>query len=413
MTTEPPIPESESDRQRWIVVVALFVMLGIGVTARNSIGLMMPVWKDEFGWSYGFISGTAAAMLTVMALIAPIAGMALDRFGPRWVFAVGMSLIGAVFVLCSMMTETWQLMVLFGIVGGAGFAVISPSLVSATVVRYFDSRIGLATSIASSGSTGGQLALMPLLGVLVAGFGWRPSFVAVGVAVFAVAAAVHFVLRNVPKRPRPAAGARIDTVAVTLRRLAHDKTFWLLTVGFFICGFTTAGVIKIHLIPYAVSSGFPPLQSATAYGVLSLFSLIGMIGYGYLSDRFNRPMLLASIYLMRALTFILLMQIAGSVPALFIFAVLFGIFDYATFPIVASLVASHIGRHIMGTTMGLIFAGHSLGGALGSFMGGYLFDLSGRYDRVWIVSIVLASAAGMLSLLIAETRPPAAVPAPA
>jgi MFS family permease len=413
MTTEPPVPGSDASRKGWTVVVALFVMLGIGVTARNSIGLMMPVWKNDLGWSYGFVSGTGAVMLTVMALIAPIGGMALDRFGPRWVFTVGMSLVGVAFVLCSMMTETWQLMVLFGIIGGAGFAVISPSLVSATVVRYFDSRIGLATSIATSGSTGGQLALMPLLGLLVAGIGWRPSFVAVAVAVAAATVAVQFVIKDDPKRRRAAAGARIDTIGVTLRRLANDKTFWLLAVGFFICGFTTAGVIKIHLIPYAVSCGFAPLQSAAAYGVLSLFSMIGMIVYGHLSDRFHRPMLLASIYLLRALTFILLMQIAGSVPALYIFAVLFGIFDYSTFPLVASLVATHIGRHIMGVTMGLMFAGHSLGAAVGSFMGGYMFDLSARYDWVWIVSVGLAVTAGLLSLLIVENRPGVAAPAPA
>ncbi len=412
MTTEPLISDSDTGRKGWTVVVALFVMLGIGVTARNSIGLMMPVWKDDLGWSYGFVSGTGAVMLTVMALISPIGGMALDRFGPRWVFTVGMSLIGVTFVLCSMMTETWQLMALFGIVGGAGFAVISPSLVSATVVRYFDSRIGLATSIATAGSTGGQLALMPLLGVLVVGIGWRPTFVAVAVALVVVMVALQVVIKDAPKRSQ-AAGARIDRMGVTLRRLANDKTFWLLAGGFFICGFTTAGVIKIHLIPYAVSCGFPPLQSAAAYGVLSLFSLIGMIAYGHLSDRFHRPMLLASIYLLRALTFILLMQIAGSVPALYIFAVLFGIFDYSTFPLVASLVATHIGRHIMGVTMGLMFAGHSLGAALGSFMGGYMFDLSARYDWVWIVSVGLAVTAGLLSLLIVENRPGVAAPAPA
>ena len=117
-------------------------------------------------------------------------------------------------------------------------------------------------------------------------------------------------------------------------------------------------------------------------------------------------MLLASCYFVRALTFIMLIYIAGNTPLLFIFAALFGIFDYATFPIVASLVATHIGRNVMGITMGLIFALHSIGGALGSFMGGWLFEMFARYDWVWMGSVCLALLASFLSILIRENRAP-------
>ena len=100
----------------------------------------------------------------------------------------------------------------------------------------------------------------------------------------------------------------------------------------------------------------------------------------------------------------MLVFIAGNPTLLYIFAILFGIFDYATFPLVASIVATHIGRHIMGLTMGLIFALHALGGALGSFMGGYLYDLFARYDWVWFISIALAFMAAILSIMIRENR---------
>ncbi len=401
---------SEDRRKGWIVVFAMFLVLAVGITARNSIGLMMPTWRTELGWSYGYVSSVAAVMMTVMALAAPIAGLAFDRFGPSGVFAVAITLVAAALGLCAVMTENWHLMVLFGLVAGLGFAVISPSLVSTTVVRYFDANIGLATSVATSGSTGGQLALMPLLGLMLLEIGWRLSYVALSIAMIVLMVMLLYILRNAPAKPRAATSAGSQTLRATLPRLASDKTFWLLATGFFICGFTTVGVIKIHLIPYAVACGFPQLQSATAYGVLSLFSMIGMIAYGHFSDRLHRPMLLASIYFMRAMTFILLMHIAGNLPALYIFAVLFGIFDYATFPIVASLVATHLGRNIMGLSMGLIFAAHSLGGALGSFMGGYLFDLYARYDWVWIISVILAATAGFLSLMISETRRDARAP---
>ena len=409
--------EARATGKGWVVVGALFLMLGIVITARNSLGLLMPFLKDDLGWSYGLVSSAGAVMLTTMAVVAPLAGMMLDRHGPRLVYALGMSLAAVAFVLSASMSEPWQLVLFYGIVGGAGFAAISPSLVSTTVASHFDRGLGLATGVATSGSTAGQLALMPLLAVLIGAFGWRSSLWIAAAAIVATAIAVHLLIgpREAPGgsvRPASHRGSGLGFRAV-LSGLARQRTFWLLAGGFAICGFTTAGVIKIHLIPYAVACGFPPLESATAYGVMSAFSLAGMIAFGHLSDRFHRPALLASIYFMRALTFLVLLQIAGSSTLLFAFAVLFGIFDYATFPIVASLVASHIGRHIMGFTMGLIFAAHSLGGAAGTFLGGYLFELFARYDWVWFVSFGLALIAAALTVLIRENRGGSPAPAPA
>ena len=401
----------DRSRKGWVIVFALFLMLSIIITARNSLGLMMPFWKDDLGWSYKFVSTASALMLLTMAVVAPIVGSVIDRFGSRKMYAGGMTAIGLMLIGCSFMTAPWQLIVLFSLIGGTAFAAMAPSLVSTTVSHYFRERLGLATSLATSGSTGGQFAIMPLLAYLVTTLSWRTSYMLAGIAVLVTAVIVSLLIGREAPRPRPAPGPGGPTSRFgVLGHLARMPTFWLLGGGFFICGFTTAGVIKVHLIPYAVSCGFAPVQSATAYGVLSLFSLIGMILYGWLSDRFHRPALLASCYFVRAFTFVLLLYVAGNTPLLYIFAILFGIFDYATFPIVASLVATHIGRHIMGLTMGLIFALHSVGGALGSFMGGYLYDLFARYDWVWIVSVALAFAAALLSILIRENREPQVAP---
>lgn len=412
----PPGPQTSASPKGWFIVAALFLMLSIIITARNSLGLMMPFWKEDLGWSYKSVSTAGAVMLATMAFAAPVIGSIIDRIGSRMIYAIGMSAIGSVFLLCSLMTEPWHLIALFSITGGIAFAAMAPSLVSTTVAQTFHERIGLATSIATSGSTGGQFALMPLFAFIVTAWGWRYGMQLLGLAIFVVAVVVYLLIGKETPRRRPATGAgSVAGVGTTLRMLSRTGTFWLLALSFFICGFTTAGVIKVHLIPYAVSCGFPLVESATAYGVMSLFSLIGMIGYGWLSDRFHRPMLLASCYFVRALTFILLMHIAGDSTLLYAFAILFGIFDYATFPLVASIVASHIGRHIMGITMGLIFAGHSLGGALGSFLGGWLFDAFARYDWVWLISIGLALVAALLAILIRENRelPAPAVPAAA
>jgi MFS family permease len=155
------------------------------------------------------------------------------------------------------------------------------------------------------------------------------------------------------------------------------------------------------LLPFAAFCGFPPIPSATAYGLLSLVNLIGMIAAGWLTDRVNRPMLLAAIYMLRALTFILLGSIPGtSIEMLFLFAVLFGAVDYSTVPVTASLVASHVGIKTMGLAMGLISAGHALGGAMGAFAGGYIFTATQTYTLVWTGSVWLAVGAGALALFL-------------
>jgi len=137
-----------------------------------------------------------------------------------------------------------------------------------------------------------------------------------------------------------------------------------------------------------------------------------MITAGWLTDRVNRPVLLAVIYMLRALTFILLGSLPGtSIEMLFLFAVLFGAVDYATVPVTASLVASHVGIKMMGLAMGLISAGHALGAAMGAFLGGYIFTATENYELVWTGSVWLAVGAGLLVLFI-KAQPTAKVIAP-
>jgi MFS family permease len=185
----------------------------------------------------------------------------------------------------------------------------------------------------------------------------------------------------------------------------RQPTFHLLFWSFFLCGYTTTGVIETHFLPYASFCGFGPVPSATAYGFLSIVNMMGMIFAGWLTDRMNRPLLLGCIYLIRGATFIVLMNVGADIETLFIFAALFGVVDYSTVPVTVSLAASHLGVRVMGLAMGLIAAGHNLGGAAGAFFGGYLFDLYARYDWVWISSILLAVLAGSMVFFIRERLP--------
>jgi MFS family permease len=232
--------------------------------------------------------------------------------------------------------------------------------------------------------------------------------VVIGVAVLALAPVVFLLIR--PRQGEDAARAarRADAepLADRLAFLLRSPTFHLLFWSYFICGITTSGVIEGHLIPYAEFCGFTVARSSDAFGLLMAFNLGGMVLAGWLTDRMNRPLLLGAIYLVRGLSFILLLMLVQnpSYDLLITFAVIFGVFDYSTVPVTASLAASHLGLRVLGLSMGLLTAGHALGAAVGAKMGGALFDLFATYQWTWSIALATALLAGVLCFVIRENR---------
>ena len=397
----------------WAIAMFIFLALGMVFSARSALGLIMPTWEQDLGWDRTFLSSGGSIVLVFMTLISPLAGNLLDRTGPRLVVAGALLCVGASIASTSLMTQPWQFILLFCIIGGLGYGSLAAPQASATIAQIFEEHRGLATGIATSGASGGLLLMMPLLAILVEWAGWRAAFAGFGIFVMALAP-VAWVLITPASRADHVSGGRSDAaLRARLRLISQNTTFWLLFFGFVLCGFTTSGVIEVHLIPYAMSCGYPRIESAAALGVLSGANMCGMILAGYLADKINRPLLLGAIYFFRALSFLILMQITGNPELLFLFAIMFGIFDYSTMPVLASLVSTHVGVQVMGLTLGLLFAGHSAGAAAGAFMGGYFFDNFQSYDWVWIVSIGLAFLAAVLCWLIRETRDAEAAATPA
>lgn len=399
-------PGSSRELYGWLVVAVCFVVLGASFSARSLLSLAMPYLEQDFGWSRTFLSSAGSVSLLLMALVAPVAGNMVDRFGARFLLVAGLAATGLGMAATAAVSAEWQFILSFSLVGGLGFGMAATHVVSTVVSLEVERNRGLAVGAATSGSTAGQLLIVPLLAGVLAQSDWRWSYLTLGLVCFALIVPVLLMVR------RGRAGrlgtahpvAAIDSMGRRLRLLIRSPVFHLLFWSYTICGFTTSGVIEVHLIPYAIACGYPPLESATAYGVLSGVNLCGMLLAGWLTDRMHRPLLLGIIYVMRGLSFILLMSITGDVSMLFLFAVMFGLFDYSTVPVTASLVASHIGIRMMGLVMGLLTAGHQAGAAIGALIGGVLFDMFAQYAWTWSASLALALVAGVLCFLIRENR---------
>ena len=405
MTVLNEAGRSKAGALGWVVVGLCFLALGLSFSARAALGLVMPVWSAELGWTRSFVSGTGAAALMAMAIVAPFAGRLVDRHGPSAVLAVGLCALAAGCGLIAITSSPLLFVIGFSGLSAVGFGIVATHVVSTGVARLFEINRGLALGIATSGATAGQFVIVPLIAWVMTAMSWRWSYAALALTSLLLVPLLLGAMRHgkeVASRggdPQPA-----RTIAGDLGYLMRRPVFHALFWSFLLCGYTTTGIIETHLIPFAAFCGFPPLPGAAAYGVLSAVNLVGMIAAGWLADRVNRPLLLGAIYLVRGTAFIVLMNVGASYDTLLVFAVMFGAVDYATVPVTASLVASRLGIGRMGLAMGLIATGHALGGALGAFVGGLIFDSTASYAIVWWSGVWLAIAAGLIVLPLSDRR---------
>lgn len=411
--TESRTPGDTAGGSPWFVVWLGFAALALAYSIRALLGLAMPVWDQAGLWSRGWSSTAGSVALLWMGISAPVLGVLLGRLGLRSICSAGLLLLAAACTVIALTEHPWVFMLAFGFAGGIAFGILSTNVIATAVAWSFRARSGLATGISTAGATAGQFLIVPLAATVLAQVDWRWSF-----ATLALACALLLVparrLPAAPLQPRDEPHARRPTLPEDLAFLVRSRPFHLLFWSFTICGYTTSGVIETHLLPYASYCGIPPVPSATAYGVLSVVNFLGMIAAGWMADRCDRVRVLAAIYFVRALAFVLLMQIGASVEILLVFAVAFGAVDYSTVPLTVSLAASHLGLRRLGIVIGLVSMGHQTGGALGALFGGMAFDLLRDYALVWQGSAVLTALAGLMVLgLGRDDRRGATDPVPA
>jgi MFS family permease len=392
----------------WVVVWLCFAVLSIVMSARQVVSIMTDDWNRTLGWSKTFIGSGQSVALVMVAICAPIAGNLADRYGARVMLAAGLLIVAAGLLLFAAFPVAALYIVGYGLVGGVGFATANMHLISTAIAKLFTERRGLATGIANSGATAGQFITVPLVTAGLAYVSWQWSIIAVALVCVVMAVVIWVALKptsNAAAEIRKAESLSQEPLWTRLKFLLSNPTFHILYWSFFICGVTTTGAIETHFLPYAAFCGFPPVPASGVYGGIMAINLGGMFLSGWLTDKVNRPLLLGSIYIVRSFSFLVLMHVGTSYEMLFVFAVIYGIFDYSTVPPTASLAASHLGLKIMGLAMGLISGGHALGGALGSFMGGYLFDLFARYTEMWWAAFATALVAGLMVFFVKENRP--------
>lgn len=297
---EPFLDQAAPSRRRhgrphraWIVAVVAFLTL-VGAAAFRSVpSVLMDPLNKEFGWTHGTIGLAVSINLLLFGLISPFSASLMDRIGIQRVVAGALLLVAAGSGLAVLMTDEWQLLLLWGVLVGVGTGSMSMAFVATVTGRWFVARRGLVSGVLTAAGAAGQLVFLPLIAYLSESFGWRvPSFMVAAIAL----AVIPLVLTLLPDHPHAvgleAYGAteaeptppRVALAKGTaryafdvLREAAHKPVFWLLAGGFAICGASTNGLIGTHFVPAAHDHGMPTTAAAGLLALVGIFDIAGTI----------------------------------------------------------------------------------------------------------------------------------------
>jgi MFS family permease len=383
----------------WIMVAIAFVTMGLGVNARTAFSLLFPPILEEFGWERATTAGAFSFGFLVSAVLGPVLGKLMDRYGPRLLMELGVGAMGLGLVLAALVSQPWHLYLTIGVLVGAGSMCLGYTGHGLFLPNWFVRRRGLALSIAFSGVGIGSIVVLPAMQWLIELYGWRTTCVTTGLVILGVLAPLNLALRKRPEDVGLApdgdgAGAaggpavRADNVvdaawaAVdwTLARAMRTARFWWIASGYAAAMFAWYAV-QVHQTKYLVEIGFSGRYAAWALGFVSLVGIPGQIALGHVSDRIGREWVWTVGCLGFAVCYgtLILMAAAPSSALLWVMVFAQGFLGYAITSVVSAIPAEIFqGRHyggIFGTLMGAGVAG----GAIGPWVTGLAYDLTGSY----------------------------------
>jgi len=313
------------------------------------------------------------------------------------------------------MRQSWQLVMLWGVVVGVGAGIIANVLGAVVAARWFTTRRGLVIGVLTGAAAGGQLIFLPSFALITAAFGWRAMVLLAAAVALAVMPIVWIFMRERPEdvglapygetggakaAPRAALGNPFMLSLRTLAEAARSRAFWLLAGSFFCCGASTNGLIGTHLIPACLDHGIAEAASAGLLAAMGIFNVAGATGSGWLSDRVDNRVLLAIYYGLRGLSLIYLPFSFVSFYGLGLFAVFYGLDWIATVPPTVRLAVSSFGKDKAGIIYGWIFASHQIGSAAAAYFAGLMRADLGSYLQAFILSGLLCFGAALMVMFI-------------
>jgi MFS family permease len=396
-----------------IVLLAAAGTFALTMGARQSMGLFLGNLNTATGLGLASISLAFAFGQLWWGLTQPFAGMVADRIGAGRVLVAGVLLVALGTALIPFMTTTAGLVLAIGVLSAGGAGMAGPSVLMAATTRLVPpDRRGMASGIVNAGGSFGQFLFAPIAGAISAAAGWAVALQSLALLTL-LALPAAWVLRGTATQAQAAGAAPVNRQSTreAVSGAFADRSFRLLSAGFFVCGFHVA-FIATHLPGVVAACGLPPAVGAWSIAVIGLFNIVGSFAMGWAIGRWRMKSLLSLVYAARAVAVLAFVLAPKTEAVMLVFAAVIGLTYLSTVPPTAGLVAKFFGPAHMATLFGIVMVSHQLGGFLGAWLGGKAFDWTGSYDWMWYADILLAVAAALVHLPIREKAlPPRAVAA--
>lgn len=380
----------------WLMLGAsLILFLSLGI--RHGFGLFLSPMSLQFGWGREVFAFALALQNLAWGVAQPFAGAVADRFGARMTLIAGGLLYVAGLILMGLSDSPLSLAVSAGLLIGIGLSGTSFSVVLGVVGRAVPAeKRSMAMGLAAAAGSLGQFAMLPGSLGLIQWLGWSAALIALGMLA-ALIVPLAFVIKDKP----PVSQGPEQTLVEALREACGQPGFWLLSLGFFVCGFQVV-FIGVHLPAYLVDQRLPVIVGTTVLALVGLFNVFGTYIAGWLGATRSKPRLLSLLYLARAVVIVLFISTPLSIWSAYAFGIAMGLLWLSTVPLTNGTVATMFGVRNLSMLGGIVFLFHQIGSFLGGWLGGYVFDRTGSYDLVWYIAISLSFIAAALNWPIHE-----------
>jgi sugar phosphate permease len=403
----------------WIIVAVTFAATAVTAGVRATPSVLIVPLEQEFHWSRATISFAVGVNLLLFGAVGPFAAAAMDRFGARRTMVLALAASAAGVALTPAMRESWQLVMLWGVLVGLATGFLGGYVAAYIAARWFREREGFVVGLLTAANAGGQLVFLPTMAQLATSAGWRVmSFVLAG-TVLAFLPLLALLMRDRPTdlglarygergRPRSAAPVAGNPVSMAFSALAdavRSRDFWLISCGYFVCGATTNGLIGTHLIAACVDHGLSEVAGAGLLATTGVFALFGGMSSGWLSDRCDNRLLLFIYYGLRGLSLFYL-PFAFNLPfwGLSAFSVVYGLDWIASAPPTVRLLSAAVGAERIGIMVAWITVIHQIGSASAAYFAGLFRIGFGTYFEVFMMSGILLMIAAVAVLFVGAGR---------
>jgi len=366
----------------------------------------------EFAWGRDVFGLALAVQNLLWGLGQPLAGAIADRFGILRVMCVGALLYAGGLLLMRYATSPLSLDLGAGVLVGFGLSGCSFNLVLSAFSKLLPpERRGVALGLGTAAGSFGQFLFAPVGVAMIDNLGWQTAL-----TVFAVLMLLIVPLSLALATPAAASAhvpaAHQQSFKTALAEAFGHRSYMLLVIGFFTCGFQLA-FITVHLPAYLVDRGIPAHVGGWVIATIGLFNIVGSLGVGWLQSRMPKRYILSALYFLRAITIALFISLPITPFAAILFGAATGLTWLSTIPPTSALVAIMFGTRWFATLYGFAFVSHQVGGFLGVWLGGVVFEKFGSYTPIWWLSILFGVLSALINLPIVEQPVPRAVAQPA